>query len=92
MIRCIPKLLAAAAIAAAALPAAANSEATWKSISAKAAHARGAPVRIQTNYWLAWTGAWDTVVMKESKIAEKWLPKGSTIEWKRPLASRGISS
>lgn len=85
MIRCIPKLLAAAAIAAAALPAAANSEATWKSISAKAAHARGAPVRIQTNYWLAWTGAWDTVVMKESKIAEKWLPKGSTIEWKRNL-------
>lgn len=64
---------------------AANSDMTWKQIDAKAANAAGPAVDIQSNYWLAWTGAWDTVVMKERKIAEKWLPKGSTVEWKRNL-------
>ena len=64
---------------------AANSDMTWKEIDAKAVNAPGPAVDIKSNYWLAWTGAWDTVVMKEKKIAEKWLPKGSTIEWKRNL-------
>lgn len=77
--------LALVAVLSATPSAFANSEATWKSISAKAANAPGKAVEIQTNYWLAWTGAWDTVIMKEAKIAEKWLPKGSTIEWKRNL-------
>ena len=62
-----------------------NAAATWKSISAKAANATGPAVTIRTNYWLAWTGAWDTVVLKETKLWEKWLPKGSTVEWKRNL-------
>ena len=52
---------------------------------AKATNAHGAPVEIKTNYWLAWTGAWDTVIMKEAKLWEKWLPKGSKVEWKRNL-------
>jgi NitT/TauT family transport system substrate-binding protein len=68
-----------------AVHAAGNADATWKSIAAKAANAPGAAVAIRTNYWLAWTGAWDTVVLKEAKLWEKWLPKGSTVEWKRNL-------
>ncbi|MBX9811806.1 MAG: nitrate ABC transporter substrate-binding protein, partial [Burkholderiales bacterium] len=79
--------IAVGAALASALPvlAADNSAATWKSIAAKATNAHGAPVEIKTNYWLAWTGAWDTVIMKEAKLWEKWLPKGSKVEWKRNL-------
>ncbi len=62
-----------------------NSDASWKSISAKASNAPGAPVVIKTNFFLGWTGAWDTVILKETRFWEKWLPKGSTVEWKRNL-------
>lgn len=62
-----------------------NAQQTWSSISAKAAHAKAAPVNVTSNYWLAWTGAWDTVILKEAKLWEKWLPQGSTVEWKRNL-------
>lgn len=62
-----------------------NSNVTYQQIATKAAQTSGPAVDIHTNYWLAWTGAWDTVVMKEMKIAEKWLPKGSTVHWKRNL-------
>ncbi len=51
--------------------------ASYKSIAAKASQLQGPPVEISTNYWLAWTGAWDTVIMKEAKIWEKWLPKAA---------------
>lgn len=86
MKRRISRLLAGVAMAAVfSNVAAVNSEATWKSISAKGANAPGAAVEVKSNYWLAWTGAWDTVVMKEMGIAEKWLPKGSKVEWKRNL-------
>ena len=60
-------------------------DATSKSIAAKATRASGPPVQISTNYWLAWTGAWDTVVLKETRLWEKWLPAGSTVQWKRNL-------
>ena len=60
-------------------------QADYKTIAAKAAQLTGPPVQISTNYWLAWTGAWDTVILKETKLWEKWLPKGSTVEWKRNL-------
>lgn len=59
--------------------------ADYKSIAAKATQLQGPPVEISSNYWLAWTGAWDTVVMKESRLWEKWLPKGSKVNWKRNL-------
>ena len=59
--------------------------ADYKSIAAMAKQADAPPVQISTNYWLAWTGAWDTVIMKETKLWEKWLPKGSTVQWKRNL-------
>ncbi|WP_421882810.1 ABC transporter substrate-binding protein [Methylibium sp.] len=62
-----------------------NAAATWKSISDKAQPAAGSAIEINTNYWLAWTGAWDTVIMKEAKLWEKWLPKGSKVNWKRNL-------
>ena len=62
-----------------------NDTATSKSIAAKAVRAPGPAVNISTNYWLAWTGAWDTVIIKETKLWEKWLPAGSTVEWKRNL-------
>lgn len=56
-----------------------------QAISAKAKPLDGPPVSLTTNYWLAWTGAWDTVILKEARLWEKWLPKGSTVEWKRNL-------
>lgn len=62
-----------------------NNAADYKSIAAKAKQAEGPAAQISTNYWLAWTGAWDTVIMKETKLWEKWLPKGSTVQWKRNL-------
>lgn len=54
-------------------------------ISTKAKQIDGPPAKISTNYWLAWTGAWDTVILKEAKLWEKWLPKGSEVSWKRNL-------
>lgn len=59
--------------------------ASHESIAAKAKQLAGEPAAISTNYWLAWTGAWDTVVLKEARLWEKWLPKGSTVQWKRNL-------
>ncbi len=62
-----------------------NDTATSKTIAAKAVRAQGPAVEISTNYWLAWTGAWDTVIIKETRLWEKWLPAGSTVQWKRNL-------
>ena len=54
-------------------------------IAAKAAPAAGAPVSVKVNLFLGWTGAWDTIVMKQMNMLPKWLPKDSTVEWKRNL-------
>lgn len=62
-----------------------NAATDWASISAQAKQVDGPPIKINTNYWLAWTGAWDTVIMKETGLWKKWLPKGSTVNWKRNL-------
>lgn len=83
--RTFAALIATSACALAPALAADNAAATWTSISAKAQPAAGPAVEINTNYWLAWTGAWDTVIMKEAKLWEKWLPKGSKVNWKRNL-------
>lgn len=60
-------------------------EATYDAIAARAKPIAGPPINITSNYWLAWTGAWDTVILKQTKLWEQWLPKGSTVEWKRNL-------
>ncbi|MDO9217863.1 MAG: hypothetical protein Q7U14_11370, partial [Lacisediminimonas sp.] len=80
-------LISAGAVGAqtAAAPAQAFNTSQYSAIAAKAAQAQGAPVVVQTNLFLGWPGAWDTVVMKQGNILEKWLPKGSTVEWKRNL-------
>jgi NitT/TauT family transport system substrate-binding protein len=57
----------------------------YDDIAAKAKQADGPAVAIATNYFLAWTGAWDSVVLREREIWKKWLPAGSTVEWKRNL-------
>ncbi|BBP04761.1 hypothetical protein TPL01_32630 [Sulfuriferula plumbiphila] len=57
----------------------------YDTIAAKAAPASGAPVTVKVNLFLGWTGAWDTIVMKQMNMLPKWLPKGSTVEWKRNL-------
>lgn len=62
-----------------------DAQATYEEIVAKRVQLTGDPIQIDTNYWLAWTGAWDTVVMKESRSWEHWLPAGSTVTWKRNL-------
>lgn len=62
-----------------------QSNANYATISAKAKPTEGAPVSITVNYFLGWTGAWDTTILKATKIWEKWLPAGSTVEWKRNL-------
>jgi NitT/TauT family transport system substrate-binding protein len=54
-------------------------------IAAKAKQTQGPAVAIATNYFLAWTGAWDSVILREREIWKKWLPAGSTVEWKRNL-------
>lgn len=59
--------------------------ADYDSIAAQAKQADAPPVNIATNYFLGWTGAWDTLILRETKLWEKWLPKGSTVEWKRNL-------
>jgi sulfonate transport system substrate-binding protein len=58
---------------------------SYDKIAALAKEAEGSPVSLTTNYWLAWTGAWDTVVMKETGLWKKWLPKGSEVTWVRNL-------
>jgi NitT/TauT family transport system substrate-binding protein len=57
----------------------------YDDIAAKAKQAEGSAVAIATNYFLAWTGAWDSVILREREIWKKWLPAGSTVEWKRNL-------
>jgi len=54
-------------------------------IAAKAKQTQGPAVAIATNYFLAWTGAWDSVILREREIWKKWLPAGSAVEWKRNL-------
>ncbi len=60
-------------------------QSSYADIVAARTQVAGDPIDINSNYWLAWTGAWDTVVMKELRIWEYWLPKGSTVSWKRNL-------
>lgn len=62
-----------------------TNDSSYDAITAKAKQLDGPPVNITSNYWLAWTGAWDTVILKEAKLWEKWLPKDSKVEWKRNL-------
>lgn len=62
-----------------------NSAVTYESIAAQAKNVEGAPVHISTNFFLAWTGAWDTVILRDAELWKKWLPAGSTVEWKRNL-------
>jgi NitT/TauT family transport system substrate-binding protein len=59
--------------------------ASYAEVAAKAKPADGPPVALSTNYFLAWTGAWDSVILREREIWKKWLPVGSTVEWKRNL-------
>lgn len=59
--------------------------ATYDDIAAKAKQADGPPVSLSVNYFLGWTGAWDTVILRGAKIWEKWLPKQSAVDWKRNL-------
>ena len=57
----------------------------YDDIAAKARPGEGPAVAIASNYFLAWTGAWDSVILREREIWKKWLPAGSTVEWKRNL-------
>lgn len=59
--------------------------ATYADIAAKAKQADAPPVSISVNYFLGWTGAWDTLVLRGANIWQKWLPKESTVDWKRNL-------
>lgn len=59
--------------------------ATYDAIASKAMPAAGAPVNIKANLFLGWTGAWDTVLIKQMNLWQKWLPKGSTVAWTRNL-------
>ena len=58
---------------------------SYAAISSKVAQAQGDPANITVNLFLGWTGAWDSVVMKQANLLEQWLPKGSKVEWKRNL-------
>lgn len=60
-------------------------QSSYDKIVAQQSQVNGDPVNLRSNYWLAWTGAWDTVVMKETRLWEKWLPAGSQITWQRNL-------
>lgn len=62
-----------------------EAQATYEEIVAKRTQLEGDPIQINSNYWLAWTGAWDTVIMKETRNWEHWLPDGSSVSWKRNL-------
>lgn len=58
---------------------------TYEDIAKLAKPVAGSPVQIKTNYFLAWTGAWDSVILREKELWKQWLPEGSTVEWKRNL-------
>jgi NitT/TauT family transport system substrate-binding protein len=75
------------AVAVSAPPASAQGAkaASYAEVAAQAKQADGPPVALSTNYFLAWTGAWDSVILREREIWKKWLPAGSTVEWKRNL-------
>lgn len=80
--------LAAAFVLVAAAPVAANnpnSDVTYDQIAKQAKNIEGEPVTISTNFFLGWTGAWDTVVLRSAELWKKWLPTGSKVEWKRNL-------
>ena len=64
----------------------------YDDIAGKAKQAPGPAVAISTNYFLAWTGAWDSVILREREIWKKWLPAGSSIEWKRNLIGPPVIS
>lgn len=70
-----------------AVPAAAieYNQADYSAIAAQAKPLSGAPVAISTNLFVGWTGAWDTILMKQLNLWQHWLPAGSTVEWKRNL-------
>src|ERR1700730_5497965 len=55
----------------------------YDDIAAKAKQVEGPAVAIATNYFLAWTGAWDSVILREREIWKKWLAAGSSIERER---------
>src|SRR6266446_2847961 len=82
---CVAAAASAAALLSSATLAAQTNSASYGEIAAKAKQADGAPVAISTNYFLAWTGAWDSIILREREIWKKWLPAGSTIDWKRNL-------
>lgn len=87
MARSLESTAAALAVLMATVPVSASeyNNATLADIAAKAKPVAGPPAKLSTNYWLAWTGAWDTVILKEAKLWEKWLPTGSEVSWKRNL-------
>lgn len=62
-----------------------SQQSSYDKIVAQQNQVTGDPVNLRSNYWLAWTGAWDTVVMKETRLWEKWLPAGSQVTWQRNL-------
>ena len=49
----------------------------YDDIAGKAKQAPGPAVAISTNYFLAWTGAWDSVILREREIWKKWLPQAA---------------
>lgn len=63
----------------------AESTLSYEAVAKLAKPAAGAPVEVKTNYFLAWTGAWDSVILREKELWKQWLPEGSTVEWKRNL-------
>ena len=63
----------------------ADSSVTYDDVAKLAKPVAAAPVEIKTNYFLAWTGAWDSVILREKELWKQWLPEGSTVEWKRNL-------
>jgi NitT/TauT family transport system substrate-binding protein len=44
------------------------------------------------NYFVSWTGAWDSVVMKEKGLWQKYLPPGSTVTWTRNIAGAPVAN
>lgn len=77
--------LTGAGLTTAAALAAEEAQTSYAEIVAKREQVQGEPIHIDSNYWLAWTGAWDTVIMKETRAWEHWLPEGSSVSWKRNL-------
>ncbi|MFC3694890.1 ABC transporter substrate-binding protein [Chenggangzhangella methanolivorans] len=58
---------------------------SYDAVAQQAKRASGDPVSISTNLFVGWTGAWDTILMKQLNLWQKWLPEGSKVEWKRNL-------